>query len=959
MSIQSYLSDIDHAFIQQQKAATKRKIPVHISSKINKLDSPILLSIHSHLSSGDTAKAWKLFDKSILPLSEHPMPRATAHMLLESLYSDIYSNYARFSLNFGKIGELYVTRLEALVGLVKRSAIRHNLWDKRDFCMLIEMYGKLNQLRRAEALFRNMSQHCQDELCVDIYNEMLAMYVRRFKYESDVVKKRYYSKMESLETEMIRKNLTPKTSSYNLMLAAKVKLQDLPGAEKVLSRMKTPPNRMTYNILLNGFLKECRTAKDREAANKWLERLATSAFEPNARTFKNVIDGLAEQASHYMRMKETEEVKAIVQSVSSLHNVMNRLGYKIDTEMINTLLKCYTAANHVEHINAIMGMLALPERKGGCGKCGCGKQSTAQVESFKQQKKVLPDAYTFNILINHHLLNGRLEQALQMYNDMVTLKLDPDTTTYGSFISYYANQGAVEESLKYLDVMKKKGIPANNYIYNILLKCSGKYPQFAHLIAPHLDSILKAGVSLDTVSKNILLQMQTRSSQSLDTSFENFLDTLDRNLYTGSDISEHPALTTRTYNTLLQTSGRFYKAKKAKFNKTLELVMNSLDTSNVRPDILTFALEIRNASYRGDMIKAESIYKSMMDSGIKPNAFIFSHLIYGYSNIGRLDKAQDILRMMSGPPYKVIPSAINYAPLIKAYIEAAEYDKAHGLFREMLDSNITADLVIYTILAEAFLHYPAKNSGKRAIELLESIQSSGISMDTASLTLLASAYGNDAAFMIESSEHSFQQEENLRESLESYTNKINTIYEQLKRKNWLDSQAISALLSAHIQMKNLTAAWTLWKDCKSYRPELLNSHNYNTLLTGFAADKHWYPLAIMTFKDMASEERIRPTVYTFDTMIWAAHLMNDDETVEYLWSSPLRINPDTDKPFALLVRSYYAVLDTMLRNNKLNAAKDAFQEYQSIPSTPDSSTVWNNKINNLVSWQDFTKNTTY
>ncbi|KAG0750073.1 hypothetical protein G6F57_001770 [Rhizopus arrhizus] len=951
--IQSYLSEIDHSFLQQQKTASKKKIPIHITSKINsQVDSPILLSIHSYLSLGDTTKAWKLFDKSTLPLSQHSIPRSTAQLLLESLYSDVHTHHSRLALNFRKLESLYTSRLETLVGLVKEK----HFWDTREFCMLIELCGKLNQVRRAESMFRNLPQHCQDGPSLDAYNELLAVYVRRFRWESDGVKKRYFSKMETLVQEMSRKGLPPNTTSYNLLLAAKIKLQDLQGAEKICLKMLTP-NRTTYNILLNGFLKGCRTLADKHIANVWMERLIASGITPNMRTFKSIIDGLSEQVNYHARMNETEDMKAIVQSISDLHKTMIQLGHKLDTEMVNTLLKCYTAANDIDNIEEIMGMLALPEKKTGCGNCGCGKNTAAvQTDDDISQIKISPDTYTFNILIKYYLSNANTDQAFQIYDTMVSMKLDPDTVTYGSFILYYASRGEIEESLKYFDVMQKKGIPTNNYIYNILLASSIKYSEHAHLITPHLNSMLAAGATLDTVSQNTLLSKQAaHSRESLDTSFESFLDSLDQHFYTANDNGMNPAPTTRTYNTLLQASGRFYKANYEKYNMTLDSIIKSLDTSNIRPDIMTFALGVRNASYQGNMVKAESIYKSMIDAGIKPNTFIFSHLIYGYTLTGKLDKAQDILKSMSLPPYNMIPNAINYAPLIKAYVESAEYQKAHSLFREMLDKNITADLVIYTILAEAFLKYPSRDRGKRAIELLESIEKAGIPMDAASLTLLANAYGTDAASKMESAERYLGQESDLPKRLEGHTAKLNSIYNELKERQWLDSHAVFVLLSAHVRMKNLGAAWTLWNDCLPQK--LLHRPHYDTLITGLSADKTWYPLAKMTFKDMIREERLRPVAYTFDTMIWSAHAMDDCETVEELWYSPFRRDSQSDKPFVLLVRTYYAVLDTMLKNNKIDAAKNVFEEYQTVSNSPDSSIFWNNKIVHLASRLGFKKET--
>lgn len=954
--------------LQQIKSSGKRRIPIHISQKINEqLASPTMLSIHSNLEKGHVESAWKLFDKSASELSQQYIPRLTAHMLLDSLYAQVNTNLPRLALDFGKLESLYFARLELLAGIIRRN--RDLYWDAQEFGMVIELYGKLDQVRRAESIFRNMMHYTLPELnapTVDLYNRLLAVYVRRFKYVDDTTKKRFFSKMKTLETEMLRKGLLPDTATYNLMLAAKVKLHDLQGAEKIYSQMKTLADRTTYNILLNGYLKDCRNNKDKEITNQWMERLIGSGIVPNKRTFKNVMDGLSDQVIRHARMKEEQDMQATAHSVSNLYKVMLKLGHKPDTETVNTLLKCYTAANDADNIETVMGMLALPEKKsgGGCGNCGCSKApEILETKKSKPKYKIKPDTYTFNMLIKHHLANNNTDQAFQMYDTMVNLELDPDTITYGNFIWYYANQGNVTECLRYVDVMQRKGILSNNYIYNTLLNCSLKYPKEAHLIAPHLRNMMANGTStLDSVSQNIQLARYSLGDQeSLESGFDRFTDLLEQNVFSNSfSLSgELDAPSTRTYNTILQSAGKFYKKlsttskpQQKELNTTLDNIMASLDTSRLRPDVYTFALSIRNAAYVGDMMKAESIYKTMVDSGVKPNQFVFSHLIYGYANIGKVEKAQDILRHMSIAPYNIRPTAVNYAALIKGFAESAEFEKAYELFRDMLDKNITADLVIYTILASVFLGSPVRENGRRAIDLLEGIAQAGIEMDSASLTLLAQAYALEAASILGHGE-SIGQKKQSKEQLASHRDKINQIYATLKEKNWLDPKAITTLLTAHNRMHDPEATWKLWNELKADSSITLTSYHYNTVITGLTSSKAWYPVAKLVFEDMLEDPFVQPDFNTFDLLIWGAYSVSDFQTIRQLWNSPRRFHPESNVPFSFLVRTYFAAMTAMLNNNEVESAKQVYDEYRKLPTLPSSTTVWIGNINKLAIDQGF------
>ncbi|KAI8997295.1 hypothetical protein BDB01DRAFT_892856 [Pilobolus umbonatus] len=941
---------LEYQLQQNNKIISKRRIPVNVVTKINAhLLSPLILSIHSHLESGNISAAWRIFDESYFQLSQQKVSHNTASLLLSSLHSEILSNNPRLFLDFGKLEKKYFDRLEILNGLVRKGG-QESLWDKNEFGIVLEIYGRLNQIERAESIFRNMSYYCKDKVSVDIYNKLLSTYIRRFKYVDELIRRRYLSKMMSLEAEMVRKGLQPDTTSYNLLIAAKIKLFDLQGAEKLYAKMKTPPDRTTYNILLNGFLKHCRNNNDREVANEWMERLISSGIVPSKKTFINIMDGLSELVIHHANTKEYADMNSAVNSISSLHKVMLQLGHKTDTMVVNTLLKCYTAANDSDNIDKMVGLLAIPEAKStGCASCSCAKESTEDIK----RAKINPDTYTFNILIHHYLKQQNTNQAFVIYDKMVTSNNDPDTVTYANFIWYYARQGDAKECLKYLDVMKRKGIPMNNYIYNNLLDCSLKNPQHSKLIQPHLMSLLSHNINADSVTHNIQLSRQDiRNSSELDKDFEIYKDILDQSIFAEGLTECAPS--TRTYNTLLHTSGKFLKKTNTahQYAPTIDSIMDSLDTSNIRPDIFTYALSIRNYTYMGEMNKAESLYQSMLETGAKPNTYIFSHLIYGYSLIGKMDRALEVLQKMSLPPFNIKPNAINYAPLIKAFAESGQYEKAQELFQEMMNKNISADIRIYTILAKALMSSPVHINNHRTINLLEGISKSGLKMDETSLTLLAQAYGEEGYNQLSNSNLGSDKKAS-DEIQRVHCDKIDEIYGILKANNWVEDQAITVLLKSYFQIQKPEAAWKLWNELKKDHSSSLNQYHYNSFLTGLLEYRTWYPLTKFIYEDMLDNKSVGPDQFTFDLMIWAAYTVSDYENIRKIWNSPYRIDQNTQKPFSLLVRSYYAAMAAMLQMHDFESAKEVYREFQQISTLPPSTIFWVRMINKLVTHNNF------
>lgn len=939
--------------LQQLKSSGKKRIPVHIGSKINPVNSPSLLSIQSQLQKGESELAWKMFDQLATQMAQQSIPHSTTHQLLVALHDLVNTNSSRLLLHFCKLQDLYFSRLESLAGVIRRN--KDAYWDKDELALALDIYGKLNQVKRAESLFKNMAHYTLPGTSPSVsdYNQLLTVYLRKFKHIDPIMRKRYLSKTHTLMQEMIRKGLNPSTHTYNLILAAQVKAHDLQGAEKLFSQMTVKPDLDTFHILLNGYLKAGRTKKDQDIVQVWMERLLDSGNVPNRKTFYSVMDGLAEQAAHASRTKNQTDIQSTVQSISHLYQVMLQAGHQPDTDIVNTLLKCYTAAHDIEGIEKIMNMLELPEKKGGCGNCGncgCGgggKKELADVEPVNKEviTKVKPDRYTFNMLIKHHLAQDQSDQAFQMYDTMVNSKLEPDTVTYSNFIWYYAKQGNINELLRYVDVMQKKDIPYNDYIYNILLNCSLQYPSEAGLLEPHLRSMAASGCStLDSVSRNTQLsRLQVDERDNLDNSFTHFTDVLDRNINAAADM-----LDTRTYNTVLQSAGQFYKiASKQKEHRylsdTLDDIIFSLDTSHLTPDLYTYALGIRNASYIGHMEKAESIYKSMVDIGVKPNEYVFSHLIYGYSSIGKVEKAQELLELMVNQ-YQLKPNAINYAPIIKGFAEAVEYDKAYKLFRDMLDKNITADLVIYTILASVFLKSPVRGNEKRAIELLEGIEKGGVTLDAAALTTLAEAYALEAKSIL--CYESVGQKKSSSELIATYTQKLDSIYSRLKEKKWIDAKAMTTLLSAYGSFNNPEATWKLWNDLKSDTSLQFSTYHYNAAIHGLTASKAWFPVAKMIYEEMHHNPSTLPNAQTFDSIIWGAYDVSDYETIRNVcYYIQDRESPSLRQ---LHVRTYYATLLALLDNNEVDMAKRVFEEYRKLPLAPNSTTVWVGLIKKLA-----------
>ncbi|KAI9022795.1 hypothetical protein CLU79DRAFT_845615 [Phycomyces nitens] len=975
--------------LDYQKKALRKRIPMHVSSAMDKyIRTPAVLSIHSLLEDQKNKEAWEAFDALGGLYEKHSLPHVTASLLLSSLRTDILQNIGNTK---DKLSSLYLRRLEHLLTSTRESK---DVWTRPELDTILDMFGKLDSVERAETIFRNMKMYCVEPPTAETYNRLMAGYLRKYKNLDNLARNRYFSKIYSLLLTMERSGPTPDTASYNLAIAARVKANNLAEAENIYARMINSgrtPDRMTYNVFLNGYLKHCRTDKDMKVADQWMDRMVDAKIVPNLRTFNNVLAGIADQVSYHARLLSYEEMQSSLKSIKSLYNIMIQLGHKPDTTTANALIKCYTAANDETEMSKMITLLGVEPSTGcGCGKSmgGCG--SSAPKASLDKPDKpeplrISPDEYTFNSLINYQLKRNKLDEAFRIYDLMLTRGFSPDTVTYGSFINYYIGKGDIPEAIKYYDVMKRKEIPSNTHIYNILLKGYFKHPAHAEPLFQRLRTMLIDNVQGDSVTYNTQLaniQLNKDGSNSSEVDVTRLTEIFDEMM-----AKEHTP-NNSTYNIALGILGKLPESSGDRPKQTISSLLESLDTSGLQPDIIGHATMIRDAASNSNMKEAEDAFRRMLNSGVRPNIYVFAHLVWGYSKIGDLNKAQNVLHYMSEPPFNVEPTAFVFAPLIEGYAKAAEYEKAHSTFREMINRGIPADCITYTILANMFLNSSFLEKESSAISLLNDLRKSMKSdvngkvpeLDQAALTVLIEAHGVSGAKHIVPKDNYKDDNSSMKQAAlqcEAHAREAQEAYDQIvKSGEKPDARAVNALITTFVRLEKLETAWDFWtQQLKGKDFDAISTYHYNALLTGFARDKSWHPVAKHLFEDMMEmsifEDSVRspslnkqnkvivPDVATFDLMILSSAMSYDDESIRRLWRLECRPKPDTTKPIVtdgdgsngntpLLVRSYYYALVALLNDRDLEGAREAYREFRTLTSLPDSATLWVNNINDMA-----------
>lgn len=118
---------------------------------------------------------------------------------------------------------------------------------------------------------------------------------------------------------------------------------------------------------------------------------------------------------------------------------------------------------------------------------------------------------------------------------------------------------------------------------------------------------------------------------------------------------------------------------------------------------------------------AKRLFQQMIDSGIKPDQFTFSKMIWGCAQKKDVNTAQKLFDMMND--YKLMPDTAVHNALLEAYCNANELIKARALF----DVINQKDVITYSIMVDGYVsNIKSESDIESAIEILDMLISSNI-----------------------------------------------------------------------------------------------------------------------------------------------------------------------------------------------------------------------------------------
>jgi pentatricopeptide repeat protein len=302
----------------------------------------------------------------------------------------------------------------------------------------------------------------------------------------------------------------------------------------------------------------------------------------------------------------------------------------------------------------------------------------ALYQYFFNQYNIIPDYWSYNILVKIHCEEGRVDEALEVYGHMIkNFQHSSSMETLQHLVKGLIDAGRIEEALDLLRQMKKQGVPA--VVYNPLIKW---FLELGNLDKANelLDEFMgkrrgshDSGVVYATFMDWFFNQGKMKEAME---SYKSWLDRpIDR-------------IVPETYNVLLEVLLKHGKEKEAweLFDSMLHRHFPPY-TEAVNSD--TFNIMVNECFKLGKIEEAIPTFKMAGRKAFEMDVAGYNNIIARFCENGMLLEAEMMFAELTAKPLP--PDATSHRTLIDAFLKADRIDVALKLFKRMVDARLSVD----------------------------------------------------------------------------------------------------------------------------------------------------------------------------------------------------------------------------------------------------------------------------
>ncbi|OMO88989.1 hypothetical protein CCACVL1_08074 [Corchorus capsularis] len=301
-----------------------------------------------------------------------------------------------------------------------------------EYNVMVKAYGKAKLYDKAFSLFRSMRQNgTWPDACT--FNSLIQMFSG-----GELV-----DQARDLLGEMLAVGFKPPCLTFSSLIASYVRLGQVSDAVDVYQDMidaGVKPNEVVYGALINGFAE----VGDIEKAQQYFHMMEESGVSANKIVLTSLIKAYAKVGclegvqKVYEKMNDLEDGPDIIAS-STILNLYGELGMASEARCVFDSLKGKGRVDGVSFaimMNLYKSVSMLDE--------------AIDVAEEMKQSGFLRDSRSYNQVMACYVSNGQLRECVELWNEMVSQNILPDTWTFKVLFKALKRGGMPIEAVKQL-----------------------------------------------------------------------------------------------------------------------------------------------------------------------------------------------------------------------------------------------------------------------------------------------------------------------------------------------------------------------------------------------------------------------------------------------------------------------------------------------------------------------------
>ncbi|KAL7109550.1 hypothetical protein ACP275_06G182300 [Erythranthe tilingii] len=499
------------------------------------------------------------------------------------------------------------------------------------------------------------------------------------------------------------------------------------------TNIRLNPDLCTYNSLIHVL---CFLGKVKDALIVWEELKASSGHEPDAFTYRILIQGCCKS------YRINEAVK--------IFSEMQYNGIKTETVVYNSLLdgllksrKLVEACNLFEKMADDDGARATCWTYNilidGLYKNGRAEAAYTMFCDLKRKGNNFIDGVSYSIVVLQLCREDQLEEALRLVEEMEARGFVVDLVTITSLLSALYRRGQWDSTEGLMKYIRDRNLVSSLLKWKSSMEASLRSPQskkrdftpffppisnIAEILnlakssethsegvedekdewssSPYMDELANKFVSRDTPSQSFSMSRGVRVMAKGEDSFDIDMVNTYLSIFLAkgklslacklfeifTDMGVDP--TSYTYNSIMSSF-----VKKGYFKEAWG-VLHAMGETVIPTDVATYNVIIQGLGKMGRADLANSVLDKLREEGGYLDIVMYNTLINALGKDGRLDEANELFGQMKSSG--INPDVVTYNTLIEVHSKAGRLKDAYKFLRKMLDDGCAPNHVTDTVL---------------------------------------------------------------------------------------------------------------------------------------------------------------------------------------------------------------------------------------------------------------------